>query len=242
MTGPLDRRIQKAVRHFWNTRDAQSRSKSASTARDVGFRSAVTGGKQMDGFIRLIRELLVDAGMDDVCVYVAGRTELPGYFRAEKKWDVVVVVNGKLVASIELKSQIGPSFGNNFNNRSEEAIGSATDLWTAFREGAFRASERPWLGYLMLLEDTQRSNAPVVAREPHFPVFPEFAGASYAKRYEILLIRLVRERLYDAVCFIMSSEQKGPKGQYREPCEDLTFQRFAASLVGHAVAVIKPPK
>ena len=43
------------------------------------------------------------------------------------------VVDGRLLAVIELKSQVGPSFGNNFNNRTEEAIGSAVDFWTAYR-------------------------------------------------------------------------------------------------------------
>jgi hypothetical protein len=37
-------------------------------------------------------------------------------------------LKGSLVATVEVKSQVG-SFGNNFNNRVEEAIGSATDFW-----------------------------------------------------------------------------------------------------------------
>jgi hypothetical protein len=45
---------------------------------------------------------------------------------------------------MEFKSQIGPSFGNNFNNRTEEALGSATDIWAAYREGAFKPSSRPF--------------------------------------------------------------------------------------------------
>ena len=43
------------------------------------------------------------------------------YFRPNKKWDFIVVVEGQLVAAREAKSQVGPSFGNNFNNRTEEA-------------------------------------------------------------------------------------------------------------------------
>jgi hypothetical protein len=31
-----------------------------------------------------------------------------------------------------------PSFGNNFNNRSEEAIGSASDIWIAYREAIWQ--------------------------------------------------------------------------------------------------------
>ncbi len=155
-----------------------------------------------------------------------------------KKWDLLVVSDGTLVAGIEFKSQIG-SFGNNYNNRTEEAIGSATDIWAAYREGAFQPSARPWLGYLMLLEDAPGSVTPVRARESHFKVFPEFREASYAKRYEILLTKLIRERLYDAACFLMSNAVDGVEGLYREPAAELSFQNFIASLLARAIAVAK---
>jgi Restriction endonuclease XhoI len=163
---------------------------------------------------------------------------LPGWYRPEKKWDLLVVSDGKLLAAIEFKSQVG-SFGNNYNNRTEEAVGSASDIWAAYREGAFKPSARPWLGYLMLLEEASGSMSPVRAREPHFKVFPEFAGASYAKRYEILLTKLVRERLYDAACFLMSNAEDGPKGGYSEPAPELNFQNFVQSLLAKAIAVAK---
>lgn len=147
----LDSGIREAIRHFWMTRDQQStRQGSGDESRDRGARSAVTGGKQMDGFIRLVRNLLIDAKVPDSCIWIGKRIELPGWFRAEKKWDLVIVHERELIAAIEFKSQIGPSFGNNFNNRTEEALGSATDIWAAYREGAFKPSARPFLGYLML--------------------------------------------------------------------------------------------
>lgn len=193
----------------------------------------------MDGFVKLVRDLLVDNGIESPTVFVKKRVELPGYFRATKSWDLLVVVRETLLASIEFKSQVGPSFGNNYNNRTEEALGSATDLWAAYREGAFAPSARPWLGYLMLLEDTEASTNPVRAAEPHFKVFPEFKDASYAQRYEILLTKLVRERLYDSACFLMSSRKSGKLGKYREPNLELSFHNFAASLVARAVAHAK---
>jgi hypothetical protein len=61
-------------------------------------------------------------------VYCEKYVELPGWYRPEKKWDLLIVSDGKLLAGIEFKSQVG-SFGNNYNNRTEEAIGSATDIW-----------------------------------------------------------------------------------------------------------------
>jgi hypothetical protein len=166
-------------------------------------------------------------------------TELPGWFRAEKEWDLLVVAQQRLIAAIEFKSQVGPSFGNNFNNRTEEAIGSASDLWAAYCEGAFKPSDRPWLGYLMLLEETENSMRPVRTAAPHFATFEEFKGASYSKRYEILLTKLVRERLYDSACLLMSNRQTGMRGHYREPNAELSFQNFGTSLLARAMAVAK---
>lgn len=70
-----------------------------------------------------------------------------------------MVDDEKLILAIEPESHVGPSFGNNFNNRTEEAMGSALDIWTAFREGVF-GNSLPWLGYLMLLEDCGGSSSP----------------------------------------------------------------------------------
>ena len=120
-------------------------------------RRAVTGGAQMDGFIELLTKLVIEAGIDRSHIYYKDSLELPGYFRPNKKWDFIVVVKGQLVAALEAKSQVGPSFGNNFNNRTEEAMGSALDLWTAFREQAFGFAIRPWTGQMFFLEDCAAS-------------------------------------------------------------------------------------
>lgn len=235
--------IQRAVRHFWRTRSRQAKAQGAKSGdRDRGARSAVTGGAHLDGFAELIRGLIVDAGVSDTAVHRRTRVELPGYYRAEKKWDLVVVVDGRLFATVEFKAQVGPSFGNNYNNRTEEALGNATDYWAAFREGAFRGSPKPWLGYLMVLEDAAGSTRPVSVSEPHFPVFDEFRDASYAKRYEILLTKMVRERLYDAASLILSPSDAGRNGAFSEPCTELTFANFAESLVARAIAYSRTQK
>lgn len=190
----------------------------------------------MDGFVELVARLVRDAGADEACIYRKRKLELPGYFRATKEWDMLVVAEGKLLAAIETKSQVGPSFGNNLNNRTEEAVGSAVDLWTAYREGALGASPRPWLGYVFLLEDCPRSRAPVRVREPHFPVFDMFRDASYRQRYAVLCRHLVRERHYEAAAFLTSGRQEGMRGGYAEPADDVTFKCFATSLVAHVAA------
>lgn len=236
MNSELDQKLRSAVAQFWSSRETQAQKQGSTTGiRDAGARTAVTGGSQMDGFVALVRDILEQSGVERPVVYCERHMELPGWFRPEKKWDLLVVIEGCLIAAIEFKSQVG-SFGNNFNNRTEEALGSASDLWAAYREGAFKPSARPWLGYLMLLEDAPASTRPVKAQEPHFNVFDEFKSASYARRYEILLTKLVRERLYDATCFLMSNSIDGRSGQYSEPAPELNFTNFIASLVAKAIA------
>lgn len=232
----LEARLRGAVSHFWRTRLTQSTRQGDSENRDRGARGAVTGGKQMDGFVRLVRDLLTEKKVPESCISIDKRVELPGWFRAEKKWDLVIVHEEQLLAAVEFKSQIGPSFGNNFNNRTEEALGSASDVWAAYREGAFKPSSRPFLGYLMLLEDCDRSRSPVQVSEPHFPVFPEFKGASYRDRYALLLEKLLRDRLYDSACFLLSHAGAANNGEHSEPHPELTFSKFVTPLIAQVSA------
>jgi hypothetical protein len=74
---------------------------------------AVTGGAQMDGFIKPVRQLLCESGLPETDVSCGRYVELPGWHRPEKKWDLLVVSEGRLLAGIEFKSHIG-SFGNNY--------------------------------------------------------------------------------------------------------------------------------
>lgn len=190
----------------------------------------------MDGFISLITGLIVEAGADESNIFYNRHLELPGFFRPTKEWDLLLVKDGQLVLSLEAKSQVGPSFGNNFNNRTEEAMGSALDLWTAYREGAYNKTIKPWLGYVFLLEDCPESQKSVRVQEPHFKVFPEFVNASYARRYELFCRKLVRESHYNVAAFLMSGKTGGLKGRYTEPADDLTFEIFAKSLVAQVTA------
>ena len=113
-------------------------------------------------------------------------------------------------------------------------MGSALDLWTAFRERAYLQSPQPFLGYFFMLEDCEASNRPVGVQEPHFKVFSEFVGASYMKRYELFCRKLVLERHYTASAFITSASQSGIQGEFRTPADDLSIERFARVLTAHA--------
>jgi len=135
---------QKAVAHYWGTRLAQRKKQEQNGKADQGLRSAVTGGAQMDGFIDLFTEVTVRAGIPEQFIFRKKAVELPGFFRPTKEWDLLVVREQTLIAAIEAKSQVGPSFGNNFNNRAEEAIGSATSGPPTESVRIWQAHNRSW--------------------------------------------------------------------------------------------------
>src|SRR5258708_36615824 len=109
----LDRHVQNAVRVYWMTRRKQVNMQKAKKTLDQGLRSAVTGGKQMDGFIALLTKLIIEAGIPENCIHHERALQLPGYFRPTKEWDLLVVKDEQLLGDIECKSQVGPSFGHN---------------------------------------------------------------------------------------------------------------------------------
>ncbi len=210
--------------------------------KDQGNRARATAGTNMDGFVKLIQNLVVANGLPTQSVFIerGAPVTLPGFYRATKMWDLLVVHHSekstRLVAALELKSHVG-SFGNNFNNRCEEAIGTAVDFWTAFREGAFGTSPKPFIGYLMLLQDCPAVHTPVRVEEQHFKVFADFRGSSYARRYELLCQRLVREGLYDASTLLLSSDTDGLQGMYSELQSGGGLREWVARLAGHVASV-----
>jgi hypothetical protein len=182
-----ERKAREAIRAFWGNRETARLKQLESGKADQGERAGVTAGKNMDGFLVLVQDIVHGNGLEHAQVALNRRVlTLPGFFRPTKLWDMLVLDQGELIAAFEFKSHIGPSFGNNFNNRAEEAIGTAHDLWTAYREGAFGIeAPRPFLSWLILMEDAPGSCAPVTDRSLHFPLFPEFQRASYAERYHL---------------------------------------------------------
>lgn len=230
-------RARAAVKEFWGNREAARQRQIESGRADQGERGGVTAGKNMDGFVALTTDIvrLNGLGRAGICLQRQVLT-LPGYFRPTKLWDMLVMNEGRLIAAIEFKSQVGPSFGNNFNNRAEEAIGTALDLWTAYREGAFGDNPRPFVGWLMLVEDCDGSRAAVRDSAPHFPVLKEFNGASYADRYHILCRKLVQEQLYTTASVLLSPRLAIDTGEYSQLSEMTNLRTFVTTLAGHIAA------
>jgi type II restriction enzyme len=227
--------FDQAIRAFWAGRDLQTQRQVESGKVDAGTRGAVTGGGHLQAMQDAVANEFGDpdliAGLE---ILRKGKLSLPGYYRRSKDWDLVVLYRDVLVAAIEFKSQVG-SFGNNFNNRTEESIGNAVDIWRAYEDGLL-GPVRPWIAFVMVIEHAPGSAKPLTRDgKTLYPPDPIFANTSYIDRYRILLRRLVRERLYDAAAFV-STERGG--GIYDDPEPELSLHNLSAAIAGR-VAYIK---
>ena len=101
---------------------------------------------------------------------------------------------------------------------------------------AFGQQERPFVGWLMVVEDAPASRATVQQKSPHFPVFPDFVGASYLKRYDILCQKLAREQLYSSAAVIATPRTAVVDGEFVELSPMTGLRSFVASLAGHIAA------
>lgn len=151
---------------------------------DQGERAGATSGKHLDPIADVIVEELRNAGVKENDLYSGNiNMELPGWFRPNKQWDILAFEKDMLIAAIELKS-IYSSFGNNFNNRTEEALGSATDANIATRYQMFGDTTPPAFGYVMIVKSTDSSRK-IIGRikEPHFKTDPIFQNDCFSRRW-----------------------------------------------------------
>ena len=230
----FENKTNEAVRAFWGNREAARLKQVESGKADQGERAGVTAGKNMDGFIALAKDIVRQNGLVHAEIYFQRTVNiLPGHFRPIQYWDILVLNEKRLIAAIEFKSQLGPSFGGNFNSLTNEVICNAMDLWATYRKGGFGEYPRPFVGWLMLLEDCENSRSPVHDNSPHFGVLPENKNASYAQRYNILCSKLVRENLYTSATLLLSPRSAVDTGAYTELSELTGLKSFVTTFAGH---------
>ena len=236
--------ISNAIKEFWGSR--------------LGG-SGVRSGKTLDGFICIFENIIKNSGLSDVQIHTSKQaSQLPGYFRPHKSWDLVAISNGRLIAAIELKSQVG-SIGNNFNNRTEEVLGSGVDLHTAIEESAFGLDAEIFTGYLIVLEDSDKTRGPAKISMNYFPVmrgfladesirdseylpdesgkYPRVQGLSYVERYDLLCKRLMLKNLYTAAALVLADEGRANEGSYRSCTPQTSIDAFLTKLENHCKLV-----
>lgn len=228
---------RKEVLALWKLRSKAEKKARKDGNKDLGLRAGVTSGRHLDPLSELVRDIFVDAGLPPESVHCGSRNlEVPGFYRPQKKWDVVVVHKGVLVAAVEFKSILG-SYGNNMNNRTEESLGNATDLLEAAEQGLI-GTRPPWLGFVFFMQDDPKSrDGGKRLKEPHFKVDPEFIGATYQQRAAIWLRRLLMKRLYNAAWYAVVDPDQGVRG-VREPDPELSWAKFEAAIRGRVGEVL----
>ncbi len=213
----VDTKLRRSLAEFWVLREAAKQK-----GKDKTGRGEAVSGQHLNPLTELLVDVIREAGLNDAEYYRNRRATLPGFYRPSKQWDLVVIHKGKLSIAIELKSQVG-SYGNNFNNRIEEALGSAVDLQTAILEGALQdftpgqGFHSPFRGWLMVLAEEEASVRLGRRANTLFPVDKDFLNEgkliSYVERYRKFTSRLVQSKQYDAAALILvkkgTDEYKG---------------------------------
>lgn len=220
--------FEDAIAAYWKAKQQQSALSKIVDAVGAGTAGSVRGGKHFDEIAGLLAKFFLEAGypVESIRVNKSQGLELPGYYRPQKQWDLVVVHRGVLVAAFEMKALGGPSYGNNYNNRVEEALGSAVDLRRAALAELY-PKEKPWLGYFFIMQDGYGSRRPVSIARGALPADKIWHGTSYQDRFGIFCERLVAEQLYDAACYVTSSaETPSPT----ELVESLDWRHFSAAI------------
>lgn len=206
--------------------DFDAISSGGDPGEDTGTEGSVRGGKQFDPIVDLIARFFRDAGFPESCIQTSSQLELPGSYRPQKKWDLVVNWGETLVAAFELKALGGPSYGNNFNNRVEEAVGSATDVRRAFAK-IYPESENPWLGYFFIMQDDEKSRRPVSIAKSPILVDDAWRGKSYQGRGGMFCERLLEDGLYDGICYVTSTMGSG---EFSEPSSAVGWDAFSEAV------------
>lgn len=223
--------VKDAVLYMYRMLEDAGQRQRISGNVDRGRRAEATSGRHLDPLADIIREDLISGGFspEDIFDGASYQLRLPGWYRRSKNWDIVAL-NGSddLVAAIELKS-INSSFGNNANNRAEEALGSATDAHEAFAEHLYGAEAMPpALGYVMIVRDCRQNRESGKSSQPTlFDTDSAFDGASYLDRFRILCERLRASNLYQAVWLVYADPDTGT---VTEPSPTLTYEKFIATI------------
>lgn len=232
-----DAKAREAVIAFWGDPRRTRQGQIPAGRPDRGERTGRTTGRSMAGFMALVIDVVKANGLADAEIHQKRSAQaLPGYFQATKAWDLVFTRGGRLVGAMAFQSQVGPAFHPSLDRQTAEAIGAAHDFWGPYRTGAFGGQSRPFAGWMMLVEDAPGSRLPVVDPSPHFPVRPEFQGASCVQRFDLLGQRLIHERLYTTACVLTSPRTAGTSGEYGELSGMTGLRAFVAALAGHCAA------
>lgn len=159
----------------------------------------------MTEFANVAGKVALEAGVPDSDIIIPTssrdqRTVLPGNFRPTKNWDFLIIKNRIPLVALEFKS-IMSSFGNNLNNRAEEAVGQGADL-NAVLEANEIPLESVFSGYLMIMaDDPASSRSTQMTNLPLHDLLVEMNGLSYQERGDRMCQRLEEDGVWTCTSF-----------------------------------------
>ncbi len=175
-------------------------------------------------------------GDEKIITKGSGLSELPGFYEQTTEWDFMVMRCSRLTAVIRLNIVPNPTEDNE-HHRIAEAVYAAHALQAAYRCGMFgEQAPRPFVGWLMLVEDAPSSRLSTSDRSDHFPVRPEFQGASYLERYNLLCRKLVQENLYTSAAVLASPRTAIATGKFSDVSELTSLKMFVTNFAAHIAA------
>ena len=207
-----DAEIATAATQFWSAR--QSGTQSA--LHDKAFLALVARELEGLGWPAHVAQFF-----GDPLAVVAG------HFRVAKSWDIVCRDKKSIPRiCVEFKSQVG-SYGNNENNRYEEALGSGLDIRA-------KAGDAIALGFFLVICDEEASRR---INRPRLPdLNPRFANTSHIDRRLVFAERIVEyelngRSLYDAAAILLIRKD----GSFEHPTNPaLRLAAFAEKLASVA--------
>lgn len=224
----MNDRVIKALFVMYETMDEAEARQKQHGGHDQGERSKLTSGKHLDPLASVIRDDLISKGYSPKDVVFGGKSStLPGWFRPAKDWDMLAFYGDDLLAAIELKS-INSSFGNNANNRTEEALGSSVDVSHAIKNELISyQGVPPCLGYVLVIRSCEKSRKVCQNRTAVYPVDNVFDNTSYLDRLTIMCRRMLAERIYQAVWVVYVDDEE--RIVY-EPDIALSYDKFIETI------------
>ena len=112
-------------------------------------------------------------------------------------------------------------------------MGTAYDLWTAIRDSILGEQARPFIGWIMVVEDSPKSRCAVKEKSPHYDVFTEFKGSSYLQLYDVLCQKMMREQLYTQACVLATPREAASDGRFEDLSTTTSLKAFVAGFAAH---------
>ncbi len=202
----------------------------------VGHGAPIVGRNDLQELIGAVVDGLVGAGIERANIRTRELIDLPGTYRSAMVWDLLLLDEGIPVGAIDFVSQVGSSFGRNYNNRISDMVAVAADFNRAYARDPVSAY-KPCLGKVFVLEECEESIKLLrrSARAGFLAADAPLAALSIRDRYLEVFRRLLGDRMYDAIWYVTT--RRPPEFSINEPDPAMGFTSFVRAVTDRVAAI-----